>query len=60
MVENSNKKLTPVWHNGFVSLLDVYLGPYPNNFTYDGKEYTPQSFADYLSLNMDDYIEIGS
>ncbi|MCP3926758.1 MAG: aminopeptidase [Desulfobacterales bacterium] len=60
VVENKNKKLTPVWHNGFESLLDVYIGPYPNNFTYDEKEFTPQSFAEHLGLNMDDYIEIGS
>ncbi len=60
VIENKNKKLTPVWHDGFNSLLDVYIGPYPNNFTYDGKEYTPQSFAEGLGLDMDDYIEIGS
>jgi len=60
VVENKNRKLTPVWHNGFESLLDTYIGPYPENFTYDGKEYTPQSFAEELGLNMDDYIEIGS
>jgi bleomycin hydrolase len=60
VIENKNKKLTPVWHQGFDYLLDVYIGSYPNKFEYDGKEYTPKSFARELGLNMDDYIEIGS
>jgi bleomycin hydrolase len=60
VVENKNKKLTPVWHQGFDYLLDVYIGQYPDKFEYDGKEYTPKSFANELGLNMDDYIEVGS
>jgi len=60
VVENKNRKLTPVWHDGFNSLLNTYIGPYPENFSHDGKDYTPQSFAEELGLNMDDYVEIGS
>jgi bleomycin hydrolase len=60
VIENKNKKLTPVWHDGFDKLLDVYIGEYPNEFTYNGVEYTPQSFADELGLDMDDYVEISS
>ena len=60
VVKNKNKKLTPVWHDGFQGLLNIYIGPYPDNFTYDGKEYTPQSFAEGLGLDMDDYIEVSS
>jgi len=41
-------------------LLDVYIGPYPETFTYKGKEYTPLSFAEELGLEMDDYVSIGS
>jgi bleomycin hydrolase len=40
--------------------LDTYLGEVPENFTYKGKSYTPKSFAEYLGLNMDDYVEITS
>lgn len=42
------------------SVLDSYLGEAPESFIYNGKTYTPQSFAASLGLNMDDYIEITS
>jgi len=61
VVDNPNKKLTTAWHDAFDSNLDSYLGKLPEKFTYQGKEYTPQSFAtDYVGLNMDDYVEITS
>ncbi len=60
IIKNKNKKLTPNWHKGFEGLLDVYLGEYPETFTYQGKEYTPASFAKELGLNMDDYVYITS
>lgn len=42
------------------SLLDIYLGPVPSNFTYEGNNYTPQSFASEMGINPDDYVEITS
>ncbi len=61
IVENPNRKLTTVWHDAFNSTLDSYLGKLPEKFSYQGKEYSPQSFAtDYVGLNMDDYVEITS
>ncbi|MCB2220648.1 MAG: aminopeptidase [Bacteroidetes bacterium] len=60
VIKNRNKKLTPVWHDGFEGILDAYLGELPETFIYEGTEYTPQSFAQELGLNMDDYVEIGS
>jgi bleomycin hydrolase len=61
IIKNDNKKLTPVWHNAFNDLLNNYLGPIPETFTYNGIKYTPKSFAaDYMKINTDDYIEIGS
>ncbi|HPE85747.1 MAG: aminopeptidase [Bacteroidia bacterium] len=58
--ENKNRKLTKVWKQGFNGILDAYLGDVPEEFTYKGKKYTPQSFAKDLGLNMDDYVEISS
>ncbi|KPK84451.1 MAG: aminopeptidase [Bacteroides sp. SM23_62_1] len=55
-----NQKLTPVWYDGFVKLLDSYLGGLPEHFDYDGQSYTPLSFARMLDLNPDDYIQISS
>jgi len=60
VVKNKNKKLTPNWHNAFVNLLESYLGVVPEKFEYEGKEYTPKSYAASLGLDMDDYIEISS
>ena len=42
------------------SLFDIYLGELPERFTYEGKEYTPKSFAASLGLRMDDYVELTS
>lgn len=60
VIENRNRKLTTVWDEGFEGLLDAYIGPYPETFTYQGQEYTPASFAESLGLNMSDYVEISS
>jgi bleomycin hydrolase len=60
VIKNSNKKLTPVWHQAFDAVLDAYLGKVPEKFTYKANEYTPRSFADMLGLNPDDYIELTS
>jgi len=60
VIKNSNKKLTPVWHQAFDGVLDAYLGKVPEKFTYKGSEYTPRSFADMMGLNPDDYIELTS
>jgi bleomycin hydrolase len=61
VVENPNKKLTTAWHDAVNATLDSYLGKLPEKFTYQGKEYTPQSFStDYVGLNMNDYVEITS
>ncbi|HQW07134.1 MAG: aminopeptidase [Flavobacteriales bacterium] len=51
-------KLTPVWRNAFNGVLDAYLGEVPEEFTYNGKTYTPKSFADnVVKLKADDYVE---
>jgi bleomycin hydrolase len=60
IIKNPNKKLTPVWHQGFDGILDAYLGKYPESFVYKGKNYTPKTFADMLGLKADDYVEITS
>lgn len=54
------KKLTPVWKKGLQAIYDTYLGTCPETFTYQGKEYTPLSFAASLGLNADDYVSITS
>lgn len=61
VVENRNKKLSTVWNQPVEATLNTYLGEIPKEFEYQGKKYTPQSFAtDFVGLNMDDYVEISS
>ena len=60
LIKNRNRKLTPVWDEGLKGILDAYLGEVPSEFIYNGKEYTPVSFAAEMGLDMDDYVEIGS
>jgi len=61
VIEDKNKTLTPVWKNGFNGIIDSYLGELPKDFTYNGKTYTPRSFADnVLGLNPDNYVELTS
>ncbi|HBG57625.1 aminopeptidase C [Proteiniphilum sp. UBA1028] len=54
------RALSPVWHEGFSGVLDTYLGAVPDTFMYDGKQYTPHSFAEFLGLNQNDYISLTS
>lgn len=57
---NKASKISNQWKVGFQGILDAYLGKCPENFTYEGKNYTPKSFASSLGLNMDDYVTITS
>lgn len=49
------KKLTTGWLPGFIGILDAYLGPVPETFTYKGKTYTPQSFAKEIGIEPDNF-----
>ena len=56
----AGNKLTTAWQRGLNGILDAYLGPKPETFVWEGKEYTPESFAASLPLEMSDYVEISS
>jgi Aminopeptidase C len=56
LVKPKEETLSNVWFSGFNKILDNYLGEIPSNFNYEGKEYTPKSFAEKLGINMDDYV----
>lgn len=57
---NNNNKLTTAWANGLDGILDAYFGIVPKEFTYQGKKYTPQSFAQSLGLKSENYVSITS
>ena len=58
--KNPNKKLSTAWLPGFVAILDAYLGPAVETFTYNGKTYTPQSFAKEMKIVPEEYISFTS
>ncbi|MFP4663766.1 MAG: aminopeptidase C [Bacteroidales bacterium] len=60
VIKNKNKKLSTAWKPAYDGILDAYLGEIPETFTYDGKTYTAESFADELGMEMDNYINITS
>ncbi len=55
-----DRRLSTAWEKGFTAILDAYFGEVPETFEYEGKTYTPQSFAESLGVNPDDYIEVTS
>lgn len=61
VVSNPNGKLTTSWKNAFDAVLDAYLGPVPETFTWEHKKYTPQSFAkEVVGIHPEDYVELSS
>jgi bleomycin hydrolase len=61
VVKNPNGELTPNWEKAYTAVIDSYLGQTPKSFDYNGKKYTPESFAkEVVGINADDYIEISS
>lgn len=57
-------KVQPVsadWLPGYTAILDEYMGKAPAEFEYDGKKYTPISFAkEVVHFNQDDYVSLTS
>ena len=60
VAKNPNKKLTTAWVNGLDGIIEAYFGEYPETFTAEGTEYTPESYRDFLGINTDDYVNITS
>ena len=57
---NKAKKISNQWKVGFQGILDAYLGKCPEEFTFEGKTYTPKTFVKSLGINLDDYVSITS
>lgn len=57
VIKNKNRKLSTAWYEGFLGILDAYLGKVPEEFEWKGVKYTPRSFADkVVKINPDDYV----
>jgi aminopeptidase C len=60
VVKNPNKKLSTAWKNALQGILDAYLGACPEEFEFEGKKYTPKSYAASLGIKPEDYVSITS
>ncbi len=56
VVANPNEKTLPRMGRRARRYSRCLFRELPETFVYNGKEYTPQSFAEELGLNMDDYV----
>ena len=53
--------LTTAWLSGFNGILNAYLGEVSESFEFNGKKYTPRTFADdVIGINPNDYVSITS
>lgn len=60
-IKNEDPKKGISWVNDINNYLDEKLGKLPATFNYNGKQYTPQSFAkEIVGINPDDYVEFSS
>lgn len=60
IAKNPNRKLSTAWINGFDGIVEAYFGEYPETFTVEGVEYTPETYRDHLGINYDDYVNLTS
>lgn len=60
IVRKPNRRVSTAWRNGFNGILDAYFGEIPDSFVYEGKTYTPKTFAASLPINVNDYIALTS
>jgi bleomycin hydrolase len=60
VVPVQKKNESTQYHEIVNDVLNTYLGKVPDSFTYKGKTYTPESFAESLGINPADYVEITS
>ncbi len=55
-----DKKLSTAWLPGYIGILDAYLGKVPEQFSYNGKTYTPASFAKEMGLEPENFVNLTS
>ena len=59
-IKNPAKQLSPKWKKATESVLDVYLGKNKAKFKFEGKEYTPKTFAKHVKIDPSNYVTISS
>ena len=57
---SSSNGISPNWKPAISGILDAYLGKDIKEFEFKVKKYTPQTYAQAIGLNMDDYVSLTS
>ena len=57
---SSSNGISLNWKPAISGILDAYLGKDIKEFEFKGKKYTPQTYAQSIGLNMDDYVSLTS
>lgn len=60
VAKTESQKLSSQWKVGLQGIIDAYIGPCPERFTYEGKTYTPMTFFQTLGIDLDDYVSLTS
>lgn len=60
VISKKGGQITPRWPEAIEGVLDAYLGKTPEEFSYNGVQYTPKTFAEDIGINPDNYIELTS
>ncbi|QIE58229.1 aminopeptidase [Rasiella rasia] len=59
-IVNPARKLSKKWKPATEAVLDIYLGENLTKFTYEGTQYTPESFRDAMKIVPANYITVTS
>ena len=60
-IKNEDPKKGISWVKDINNLMDEKFGKLPETFAYEGKQYTPQTFAkEIVGINPNDYVEFSS
>lgn len=61
VIKNRNRKLTPVWADGYEAILDAYFGELPESVNAAGTSVSPKEFAKLkVGVEVDDYVSVTS
>jgi len=60
VAKSQAKTISSQWKPALQGIIDAYIGKTPERFTYEGKEYTPKTFAQSLGIDWNDYVSITS
>jgi len=59
-IDNPGRRLSKKWKPTINAVLDTYLGNQVTNFSFEGKSYTPKSFANTMGINPNEYVSLTS